>query len=407
MDIRCSQASDHKHGILVASDRNGQGPTEPGTSLHVDLTTPPLTPRDSNEDPSLLVEASEQMNGNRNNVSDSVHASSSNFKSTRKSPILMSTISNKVKEQHHQVGKPMEEFKQNGSPACSTEPPALVIVENFDEDIADPSSTEGRLPNQHENSSDHARSNGLEMSKQEHSADSTVSPSREEGDLEQSSCTTTLRVVGKMQNSGEEGREGSDEFEDVEDMELILVEEEEEEEEKRRRETKSLQSSGTSREVLVESSATVSSSMQEVVGNANKSVKVTESSRNESSNRGGGEGRGVTIMKVNGRSAGQVVSTAGGDKRESSGERVKNGHSSHSVNEPAVEFRRSADSNNNGQSRESGKDSAKTPSSSVMNVKQAAKVKQFFTTIQQHGNKVGREVAEQVQELIHALMVSE
>ena len=37
---------------------------------------------------------------------------------------------------------------------------------------------------------------------------------------------------------------------------------------------------------------------------------------------------------------------------------------------------------------------------------QAAKVKQVFTTIQDYANRMGRDVAEQVQELIHAVMVS-
>lgn len=53
---------------------------------------------------------------------------------------------------------------------------------------------------------------------------------------------------------------------------------------------------------------------------------------------------------------------------------------------------------------ESGKDRQSVVSDSFR-VRQVAKVKQFFTTLQQFGNKNGSEVAEQVQELITAVVV--
>ena len=55
---------------------------------------------------------------------------------------------------------------------------------------------------------------------------------------------------------------------------------------------------------------------------------------------------------------------------------------------------------------ESGKDRYSVVSDSFR-VRQVAKVKQFFTTLQQFGNKNGSEVAEQVQELITAVVVRE
>jgi hypothetical protein len=92
-----------------------------------------------------------------------------------------------------------------------------------------------------------------------------------------------------------------------------------------------------------------------------------------------------------------------------SNEMIRNGHSSVNENsrsnKPSLELGSPSRSVERFHRRNKGEGEV-VRTVYMTNAKQAAKVKQFFTTLQQHANKLGSEVAEQVQELIHALMVS-
>ena len=341
---RCNQSSEKSRRDTTSSS-NGLAPDDWGRAeLPADIKTPPLAPSQVSSEP---------VNGNRNNLSDNARAYSANFKSSLKALDVGWTISDKISVQHSQNAS--KDMKYNGgSPGhlsrTDVVPPALVIIEDRKEsqDNLDPNTNE-KLS---KNIVSSLQNNGIDH---QH-----ISVNEEQNGPLQSTKVTSANSRRKASDPA------SSEDEEVEEMDLVLVEDEEEPE--------NLTGSSYSRSTAAvrDAGSTVSNvSAGKMDGPLNKSAD-------------------ATINKVGTRS---VFSAAANSFNK---EHRNNPSSGDGIGVTAQD--------NEGFSEGNGRKSQKA--ASVISVKQAAKVKQFFTTIQQCGNKMGSEVAEQVQELIHALMVS-
>lgn len=344
-------------------------------SLSGDLATPPLTPPQSERDeaPSprpLMI--SEPVNGNRNNVSDSAHANSASFMSTTGHvisngvPRKQSPLDEGVKIRASPV---LTQTQSRASPVhaqsrLNVEPPALVVIGKGGRGEEDGEERMAVSP-----SGSPVEENGSirgldEASNREASLSSKPYASDRGGSLQSMVVTSVGDGVGHEDPESGRGEEDDDDV----DLDLVVVEDEEMPlQEPPKRVTPSNLSS--------QSQQTEPRSMSQHISRARDTEPVGST--------GAETHRGPLPATVNGTSEHLIKNHTPSSK--SAGLKEASNRGFHDRNRNDVELVRSA---------------------GVTNVKQAAKVKQFFTTIQQHGNKLGNEVAEQVQELIHALVVS-
>lgn len=381
------------------------------TTFPGDLTTPPLTPPGPREEGEVT---SEPVNGNRNNVSDSVHAKSVNLKA-RKTHDLGLTGPNGVTRQRL-AESPCERAENTnhmhaaaGSRAeVHVQPPALVIIGNGGKEegeVQREMAAGENTPEELERNVLH--SNGEPVPSQYPNAYSSSNHggggggSSDGGGGGEHGSVQSMKVT----SAGDGGESvSSEDEEEVEDIELVLVEDEEGAEEVRRRDHLSKR--------LLDSDFAKQSS-DDVTGLArgmNQQQQQQQQQQQESA-----------MARRNGSSTGKGANMVSHRQRhhqlESRKEVARNGHvpsaAIHSLhkNHTPLEYQVSRSTNNGfhgggGGGGGGGRKESGTGKSASVTSKQAAKVKQVFTTIQQHGNKLGSEVAEQVQELIHALVVS-
>ena len=306
---------------------------------------------------------SEPVNGNRNNVSDSALANSASFKATKGVDMNVGVSNGILRKQDAGIQERLDASRNatNSSSNLDTEPPDLVIISDMDDDKEEEVMPEPTEPDK-QVSLEQSQSNGEMTSNQKvyaHVISADAVDGRSPSNSLQSAAVTS---AGKDAASS-----GEDEVEDV-DLELI------EEDTEPNSTDQAISSSHAN-----SSNPTNSHPSASAVDAKDSSVKKTRLLGHPSHHQ----------------------SAASPSKKHS-----RNGHTPSHVY--AME-RKSAmkDHREGGGSQEHNRREVDSEGTApVTNVKQASKVKQFFTTIQQHANKLGSEVAEQVQELIHALMVS-
>ena len=352
------------------------------------LSTPPLTPPQqeavgrqqqgqlqeeldsvSSPDPSPLLVIAEPMNGNRNNVADSVHANSASFKSTtghHHHAVLSNGLPGKQQPPSDIEGPKIRSggVQGRGSPAQSRldlEPPALVVIDRG----------EGRREEREkEERMDIAASSASPVDKQDSSRDREKFPRDKAGSLQSTVVTSVAEGRSLERRDSGRGEDDDDDDEDI-DIDLVVVEDEEEA-------GLIQQATPTEGAASSKSSSPSSHSQHSRDGEGTASQRHVRTAPSHH-----------TRPAVNGTS-----------------ERLAKNHQNHAVS-PGVTLERKELASSGGFHHDRGKKEGEGRTGGGNSNKQASKVKQFFTTIQQHANKLGSEVAEQVQELIHALVVSE
>ena len=412
-DVRCSggvgkDQHHHHHGGFAM----GRSAPAKGGAIDVpgELTTPPLTP--PREHPQMMV-TSEAVNGNRNNVSDSAHASSAHFKSTK--PVGVAS-NDAVTRQQFDEGSPEEDgHSVHVLTRMEAKPPALVVIS----DNANSKQAEGEREREREEEGgrggrEEVTPTGNRDHREEHpdayrvtrEVGSDQNAYISSGNIAENGCcdasslqSTTVTSASNGGGGGGADDDAMNSDEDVEGMDLVLVEEGEEEEEEEGRGREEQQRNRTIHTTSAHTNVKTVG-LEEVHAHGDPHV----SRRGSPSTRGSDAGSQKGHHHHHNHHHHRPASING---RE---ERPRNGHTSTSSTSAQGKKYISAESPSQGGNdgfhmRNKGEGNGGRVVA-MTNAKQAAKVKQFFTTIQQHGNKLGSEVAEQVQELIHALMVS-
>lgn len=344
-------------------------------------TTPPLTPPREQLQPLPPITSDpingNPINGNRNNLSDSVHANSANFKTTKQLDAGASIPKDVLRKQL------TGELERTNSPVrippsrMEATPPALVVISDNNEKRGgvreDQEVTEASPRKKVEEQDKPEFQDGREATPpRTHSpyANAEYSSHREKGRREFGSLQSMQ--VTSAGGSGHGREPSSSEEEEMEDVELVLVEEEEEERGETPQQKDSMMGSKPAG--------------SPVVGGVREGFV------------------GVSQHRVLHQHQPPNAVVMNGSK-----EHTRNGHSTASDGQlgkiPSPEVENPSQGGDRFHRRNRGEGGV-VRTVHMTNAKQAAKVKQFFTTIQQHGNKLGSEVAEQVQELIHAVMVS-
>jgi len=396
--------------VACSNGRNDESNEPP---LHANLATPPLTP------PREVPLKEPPVNVNRNNVSDSVHVKVSRFSATMRQG---GVVSNGIASGDHLKG-----HRQNGIPGhlpphrgMDSEPPALVtgMNEESQEEV-------------------HEGQEGVAYSKEasEISRKEPLSHSRERNEwseVEKIDGRGARHVKEQTGYSSADGDNVSVDDDEVEEMDLVLVEDD------------------------VDEGKAVLAGTQHVRQGNEMGVKMMEAESSTSSSPSSYPQSSSTIPNENGHvvppppaaagSAGTLPfsreGSSGAGKRDGEQVSIGIGHSDEAVRE-ARKFPRSGASypgevdrpnangfanhqgggvvssvganketlavavtttghqleshNNNGGSKEDGNEKGEGAAGmGEACSRRAAKVKQFFSTIQQCANGLGREVAEQV-----------
>ncbi len=340
------------------------------TGLPGNLTTPPLTPpREERSQP--LMATSEPINGNRNNVSDSVHANSASFKAT-----VNVGVSNGVtsREQETEALDRLDTSSVTDSPSnLDAEPPALVIISDMEdekeegEEEAMDVSSEPTKPEEQFLSAEPSQCNGKTPPNKVYMK---VSSGGGGGGKEEGAVTGSLQST-KVTSAGKDAvSSGEEELEEV-DLEQDA--------------DKNMTQHGNFLKRPAHITTNNSANIPHPHSNASPADTKVDSPTKSASlpSHRAYHPTAVNVMKKH----------------------SKNGHTPSSVYATERKLREVKARESGGFQDHNRRETDVESAAPVTNVKQAAKVKQFFTTIQQHGNKLGSEVAEQVQELIHALMV--
>lgn len=345
-------------------------------NLPGDLTTPPLTPPPT----------SEPMNGNRNNVSDSVHANSANFKTTTTTAAKHSNSGVGVAKDTFRkqlVEAASEELLKSSSPIHTPQrmeatPPALVVIETAQDGKMLPG-REGHAPS-------HEHGKGVEDSRE------AMPPSLYSGAGDKGQGARDSLQSMQVTSAGSEVSNASSSEDEMEELELVLVEED--------GEPLHSKDSGATGKASHSPSTDLQASMDSPrdssvgVSSSHRGPPNQQSTKSTNTSSLGAPHRGrrpsPAPLLVNGRGK----------------EPARNGHTPGNEHGKMLSPEHRTPSQDGGGGGGGGEGRNGRESSRIASAKQAAKVKQFFTTIQHHGNKLGCEVAEQVQELIHALMVS-
>lgn len=355
------------------------------TSLPVYLTTPPLTPpRDKslNEPPT---------NGNRNNVADCAHPKKDNFTTTSR------PNDSKTVPLTNNVARFSEGSRQNGNPMYvassygDSEPPALIIVRG--EGVGLRRSQEPEKGEKRECSAgdeDHFQESAWKHQRNAEKEETATVHSHHNA-----VASSTLQENCSISSS---------EDEEVEEMDLVLVEEEDEQEDsgKPRTEIRSVEAESST------STFPQSTITSDNAGNA--AIAPTQASC--TTNRENDLSKTERLPAAS-RSP-QVAHTTSNHVNSSNSGQDHHMRTTH-VTIPAISMDVSGgntkavvrgEASQNGGDRFSGDvGKEKSKALSMVCIRQATKVKQVFTTIQETANRMGRDVAEQVQELIHAVMV--
>ncbi len=362
------------HKLLPGRKDDIDSPND--TGLPVNLTTPPLTPPRENLSGEVPV------NVNRNNVSDSVHVKATQFSASVRQGAIIGAKESERGKTYSEVSH----SRVNGgsgfaaSHAVDSEPPALVIVTNSEAEeeplVAD-------------------QSNNME--------EASMTESRQGAAAWKNGRSVEDFSLGKSR-AVEQDKAISDEDdeEEVEDMELVLVEEDDQGMEEKSRHVVAAgidkrAISGSVKSMEAESSTTGENGHMGPMGATHTgSVPSTR----ERANSPGAVNSGMSTVTS---CPDEVHTSVNFAKTVTSRNGVV---SSASDDREAVLMRQSSPARNGGnRGGEDGKNN-NVIVSDIACSKRAAKVKQFFSTIQQCANGLGRDVAEQVQELIHAVLVS-
>lgn len=369
--MKCSQTSGKDTDHIAISDRNrhakNSSSVDMTTGLPGELTTPPLTPPREPPPPT-----SEPINGNRNNVSDSVHANSANYKTTKQlDPEAGADVATDVIRKH--LTKASEELTNSQvhtpSPKMEKTPPALVVISDrkggTGEEVGSSPGKCDPVMDKPEAFQDNREATPPESRSPYVSTEYMSGTGKGEVGSLQSMQVTSASV-------GSHGRDGfSSGEEEMEDVELVLVEDGEEGREGSRQK-----------------------------GNTAEGSKPIGGDDTGSRDARGGMRETVGVSRHIGHHRPPDVAVVMNGRKEQS----QNGHGSNGGKKSSPELE-SPSQGSDGFHRRDKEEMGVVRAMHTTNAKQAAKVKQFFNTIQQHGNKLGSEVAEQVQELIHALMV--
>ena len=357
----------------------------------MNLTTPPLTPPQDN---TLNLPP---MNGNRNNMADCAHPKAENFKTISKE------IDSKVIPVSDQVAQLPEASMHNGDHVfvsashADMEPPALIIVED----------DEGPEKQEEEKRKDcvSAEENQLQASVEQSAwkeRNTVTSPEKGESGAV---CSNGVETI----STGREEYHTSSEEEEMEEIDLVLVEGAEEEEERGKANgthlenhvmVGSVEAKGSTSNCFPQS--TISSNNVGVIPNAskpalpisNREIDSSKTVRPSASVSPPQEAYAVNSYVFHSNNKGHFVKTPQANvpviSASGGGEAVAREVSQNGRDKFSRDGRRE-----------------RSKGSPLVCSHQAAKVKQVFTTMQQYANNMGRDVAEQVQELIHAVMVSQ
>lgn len=410
----------HHHRDGFAMERN-EAPAKGGAiDVPGELTTPPLTP--PREHAQIMV-TSEPVNGNRNNVSDSVHASSAHFKSTKTmdSGVGVAATNDAIAARQQLVDEVSPEEDSHSVHVLTrmeAKPPALVVISGRANDkqvegeegegggqrgeVTSP----GNRDHRGEHTEEYQVTGEVVVADQNAYVSSGVVAEKGYGEGRGNAGSGSLQstTVTSAGNGGgvDDAVTSDDDEEDVEGMDLVLVEEGEEEGEgegEDKQQNRAIHT--TSIHAPRGNAKTVGS--EELRTREDPHASRRESPSNRASDAGSHNGHHHHHHHHH-RPAGM----------NGSEERPRNDHTSSAsistqgkkyASSPSAESPSQGGSNDGFHMRNNGEGNGGRLVA-MTNAKQAAKVKQFFTTIQQHGNALGSEVAEQVQELIHALMVS-
>ncbi len=408
------QASEQRHKYLTTEDRKVQPRNEADrNALSFELTTPPHTPPHDQSPMATTTRSTttttEPVNGNRNNLSDSALAS---FKDARNHQEIVSTSGGiRVQKQQRDESK----YSSRGYSRVDSEPPALVIVDDSAEsqNLQEPRETSSVNKSRGEQDSTEGshRSSGTDSGpiqvQKGHvmtdrvSSHSTKmnSPVGQEGSGSLVQKLTPVDGQRDIHQSHHEDNPSSSESEEMEEMDLVLVEDESEIAEMERQKNNSDEISRSAFRSNQSSDAIITTVPPRLASGGGA---------------GGGAGGGGTSAGSNVTKKGNLIASKGHHHHQHSaqtqtdisrvnGEKEQMRKILPPTSQGRVVASTTAASERSG--RFASERKSKNGAASFVNVKQAAKVKQFFTTIQQHGNKISTEVAEQVQELIHALMV--
>lgn len=378
------------HGKLLTNSNGSREELDSTsvTTLPVNLTTPPLTP------PREHSVSEPPMNVNRNNVADSVHAKTTRFSATVREGAV---IGNGIAEDRYSEG-----HRLNGGPAfvpshVNTEPPALVVM--TDEEPQEDAVEQQGVEIGEESQVTAVAEDGSQVPGENQAQEVPWTNSQREARGE----AAPVKVGGSSQSlvasSTEEGHTSSED-EEIEEMDLVLVEEGEEEEEGRSKDKEAQLGKRSSGVTSMEAESSTLNYPQSTVSSENGRVAMT--ARTPTSTQ---EMNSHVTAAAEGASTGsrhpEMAHTTNNFVKTGLGEheRLRSNHHG-SMTPPAS----STSQNDGGRHGENGKKENGSLSDTVCS-RRAAKVKQFFSTIQQCANGLGRDVAEQVQELIHAVMV--
>ena len=399
------------HRVACSNGRKDE-PNEP--ALHANLATPPLTP------PREVPLKEPPVNVNRNNVSDSAHVKASQFSTTVRQGGVVSNGIVSGDHSHRQNGIPGYVPASHG---VDSEPPALVVGMNDD--------------SQEEHKDQEGVAYGkeadviLRKEPQSHSQDRTAWST-----VEKTGSKGSRRVKEQGDYSSADGDAISGDDEDVEGMDLVLVEEDTDEDKATLADSQhGRQSNGRVVKTMEAESSTSSSYPQ-------PSSTPNENGRIVALLPAGGTAGTLPFSREgsSGKREGEHVSTGGGGHSDDlahearnfsrSGvgysnevdHRSTNGIANHqggiissgcadkeaSAAIPATTTGQQLGSHNNGGSKGDGDGKGEgVVGMEEVYSRKVAKVKQFFSTIQHCANNMGVDVGEQVQELIHAVLVRE